>query len=90
MLYACLLRYPGTSFGIANLHDLHLISAELMDTGRRLEIRHEATRDVIEGLPERSPDPIGPVIRIRTRPKSAAQRRAARHIGLADPDAILD
>jgi hypothetical protein len=84
-----LFRYPGESFGIANLHDCRLISAVLMDTGRKLKITHEPTRDVISGLPKKSPDPIACVVKIKTCPKTSAEIRQRQWIGIDDPNRDL-
>ena len=89
LLYLHLLRYPGESFSIGNQHDNRIVSATLIDTGRPLKVRHEATRDVISGLPKKSPDPIAAVIKVTTRSLSGAERRARRSIALADPEAAL-
>jgi len=88
-LYMHLIRYPGEEFSIGNLHDLHLISAVLMDTGEKLEIIHEPTRDIIRGLPRKAPDPLASVVKIRTRSKNDAERKRQRFIGLDDPEGLL-
>ncbi len=88
-IYLHLLRYPGSSFGIGNWHSHHLISAELLDTGKRLKITHEPTRDIISGLPEKPPDPIATVVKLKRRPATREERRQRKIIGLPDPDAIL-
>ena len=86
-LYMHLLRYPGPEFSVANLHDYHLISAKLLDTGKTLKLRHEPTRDVITGLPARKPDPIAPVVELRIRPRTLAEAARRQLIGVADPEA---
>ena len=85
-LYMHLLRYPGQSFGIANLHDYHLISAELMDTGDKLKITHNSTNDIISSLPLKSPDPIASVVRIKFRKKTKDQLKQRKYIGIDNPD----
>jgi len=87
-LYVYLRLYPGESFGIANLHDYRLVSAELLDTGRRLRITHEPTRDVISGLPRRAPDPIAAVVRLKVRARTAAEAGRRRVIGVAEPNTL--
>jgi len=89
-IYLHLLRYPGESFSIANRHDNRIISARLIDTGRPLEVVHEPTRDVISGLPKKSPDPIAAVVKLATRPLTRAERRARRSIALIDPEGALN
>lgn len=88
-LYLHLLRYPGRFFSIANLHNLWLESATLLDTGQPLEMKHEPTRDVIAGLPDTPPDDIATVVKLQARPKSEAERTARGSIALDDPDNIL-
>ncbi|MDY6914354.1 MAG: alpha-L-fucosidase [Planctomycetota bacterium] len=85
-VYLLLVRYPGRAFGIANFHDYRLESAELLDTGDRLEIVHEATRDIIRGLPKKPPDSIAAVIKIKARQKTAAEQNEKRTVALDDPD----
>ncbi len=85
-LYMHLVRYPGQEFSLANLHDYYLKSATLLDTGQKLKIIHEPTRDIIRGLPKKSPDPIAAVIKFSTRPKTAAEKRKRKGIGLDDPE----
>ena len=94
-LYLHLLRYPGGSFSIPNIHDYTLTSARvlgtrLLDTGARLRIVHGPTRDVFLGLPKRAPDPIATVVKISTRPKTDAERAQRASIGLDDPESLLD
>src|ERR1041384_3819673 len=48
-LYLHLIRYPGESFSLANTHEYYLLSAELMDDGRKLRITHEPSRDIVSG-----------------------------------------
>jgi hypothetical protein len=86
-LYLHLRLYPGESFSIANLHDYRLLSAEELDTGRKLKITHEPTRDIISGLPRRPSDPIAPVVRISIRPRTVGQTSRRASIGVADPNA---
>ena len=82
-LYLHLLHYPGRErLGIASAHDYHLISADLLDTGRKLRIVREPTRDVLVGLPLKPPDPIAAVIRIKVRRKSRQERRARRSVAI--------
>jgi alpha-L-fucosidase len=88
-LYLHLLHYPGESFAVANLHDYRLETAELLDTGKRLDIVHEPARDVIRGLPRHSPDEIAAVVKIAIREKTDEEKRERRTIALADPDAPL-
>lgn len=85
-LYLHLLRYPGQEFGIANQHDYYLQSARVLDTGERLKIIHEPTRDIIRGLPKKAPDPIATVVKIAVRPKTAAGKKQRISIGLEDPE----
>jgi alpha-L-fucosidase len=80
-LYLHLLRYPGREFGVANLHDYWFVSAELMGTGESLKIEHEATRDIIHGLPEASADDLISVVKITIRAKTDAEKQNRRHIG---------
>ena len=91
-IYLHLLFYPGRSFGIANLHDFHLKSATLLTTGKKLKITHEPTRDIIEGLPPRSPDPLIPVVKVAIRPKTASERirRGCVGVGVEDPEKQID
>lgn len=84
-LYLHLLRYPGQTFSIANLHDYWLESAELLDTGGWLKIIHEPTRDIINGLPRKTPDDVAVVVKIKIRPKTRAERNARRTIALDNP-----
>ena len=88
-LYVHLLRYPGEEFAIANLHDYTFTSARLLDTGQRLHITHEPTRDIIRGLPRKAPDPITSVVKIATRPKTAAEKRERGCIGVEDPESEI-
>ena len=88
-LYLHLLHYPGERFGIANLHDYWLESAEILDTGAKLGLVHEPTRDLLTGLPRRAPDDIATVLKIAVRNKTEAEKRERRTIALADPDAAL-
>ena len=87
--YLNLLRYPGESFGVGNLHDFHFISAELLDTGKKLQIIHEPTRDVISAMPKRSPDPLACVVKIKVRKKTRAEVNKQQYVGLANPDELL-
>lgn len=74
MLYLHLLRYPGSTFSIANYqHDFWLLEADCLTTGQPLTITHEPTRDVITGLPETAPDELATVVRIRSRRKTDAE-----------------
>ena len=79
-LYLHLFRYPGESFSVGNWHGNRIVSAKLLNTGERLEVFHEATRDIIRGLPAKSPDPIAPVVKLSTRPPTDAERRRRRSI----------
>jgi alpha-L-fucosidase len=85
-LFVHLLRYPGKEFAMVNIHDYTFTSASLLDTGKRLEIVHEPTRDIIRGLPAKAPDPIAPVVKISIRPKTPAEKKQRRFIGLDDPE----
>ena len=88
-LYLHLLRYPGTSFGIASFqHDYWLESAELLTTAQPLSIAHEPSRDIIRGLPETPPDDLMTVVRVKIRPKTDEEHRSSRSIGVEDPDAL--
>jgi alpha-L-fucosidase len=87
-LYVHLPRYPGSSFGIANLHNYHLRAATLLDTGRRLRIRHEPTRDVLSGLPPHTPDPIAAVVKIAIRPKTKAEMARRALLGVVEPESM--
>jgi alpha-L-fucosidase len=94
-LYLHLLRYPGETFSIANIHDdtftsARVLGTRLVETGARLKIVHEPTRDVFLGLPRRAPDPIATVIKIATRPKTDAERAQRASIGLDDPESLFD
>ena len=89
VLYVHLLRYPGASFSVANYHDYWLESAELLDTGEDLRLTHEPTRDVLSGLPKTPPDRIATVVKIKTRQKTEAERKATRLIALDGPDSLL-
>ncbi|MAG13699.1 MAG: alpha-L-fucosidase [Spirochaetales bacterium] len=86
-VYLHLLRYPGSSFGIANIHDMWLESAEMLDTGRELDIKHDSCRDIIGGLPEQSPDELVAVVKIETRAATEQEISDRAVIGLADPNA---
>lgn len=81
-LYLHLIHYPGQSFGIANLHDYRLESAEVLTTGERLKIIHEPTRDIIKGLPKESPNNIITVVKLKTRYKTRKEQKAKRTIAL--------
>ena len=85
-LYLHLLHYPGESFGIANLHDYYIESALLLDTGERLAVTHEPTRDIISGLPANPPDDIATVVKLEVRSKTDAERKGRGTIALADPN----
>ena len=89
ILYLHMLHYPGQIFGIANLHDYWLESAELLDTGTRLDISHEPTRDVIAGMPADPPDDIAAVVKLKIRGKTDEEKRARGSIALDDPDSVL-
>ncbi len=86
ILYLHLLRYPGPEFSIANFHDYYLKYAHVLDTGQQLKIIHEPTRDIIQGLPLRAPDPIATVVKITIRPKRTAGEKHYVRIGLEDPE----
>ena len=88
-LYLHLLHYPGPNFGVGNLHDYWLESAELLDTGKSLTISHEPTRDIIKGLPEKAPDDIATVVKVKIRGKTDAEKKERSTIALDDPDSIL-
>lgn len=88
-LYLHLLRYPGSTFSLANTHDYCLLSAQLLDDGRPLEITREPTRDIVLGLPRKSPDPIAAVVKIRFRMKTEAEKKARRWIALPNPDRMF-
>ena len=85
-LYMHILRYPGPTFGIGNLHDYWLESARLLATGELLTIQHEPTRDIVSGLPAEAPDEIATVVKITTRPKTEQEKAARVSIGLVDPE----
>ena len=85
-VYLHLLRYPGPSFGIANYHNLYLESATLIDTGRKLDIVHEPTRDILHGLPPGAPDDLVAVVRVETRPATECERDERAIIGVEDPE----
>ncbi|MBN2212187.1 MAG: alpha-L-fucosidase [Sedimentisphaerales bacterium] len=87
-LYIHLLRYPGESFGLANHHDYHLLSARLLDTGKKLKIIHEPMRDIISGLPKQSPDPLACIVKVKIREKTPSQIKARKWIGIEEPNAI--
>ena len=89
ILYMHLIRYPGESFSIANLHDYWLKAAEILDTGKELKIIHEPTRDIITGLPRRSPDDITTVVKLIIRYKRQSEQNEKRIIALDDPESIL-
>ncbi len=81
-LYLHMLRYPGTRHvAIARLHDYHITRARLLDTNTPLKIEREPTRDILHGLPAKSPDPLIPVIELTTRPATAKQLRQRDVIG---------
>ena len=84
-LYLHLLRYPGPSFGIANIHDYWLESARVLDTGERLGIVHEPERDLIAGLPAVPPDDIATVVEIKVREKTEVERKEAGLIAVDAP-----
>lgn len=88
-LYLHLLHYPGERFGIANLHDYWLESAQILATGQKLELTHEPTRDIVRGLPRRAPDDIATVLKVAIREKTPAEKKERKTIGVADPDAAL-
>ncbi len=73
-IYLHLVRYPGTEFALTKSHGDHLVSASILDTGQKLQIKHEATRDIISGLPKAPPDKIATVIKIKIKPESKAQK----------------
>lgn len=89
MLYLHLLHYPGTTCSIGNLHDYCLESAQLLDTGRPLDITHEPTRDIITGLPAEAPDDIATVLKVKIRNKTEAEQRERTLIALDNPESIL-
>ena len=89
-LYIHLLRYPGSTMGIGNLHDYWLDSAHVLGTNQALEITHEPTRDIITGLPNDAPDDIATVIKVSIREKTEAEKSERATIALEDPDSILD
>ncbi len=84
-----MLRYPGRQFELSATNDYRVVSAHLADTGEKLQVTHEPTRDVISGLPARSPDPIASVVKLKIKPKTPKQLAARREIGVADPEAAL-
>jgi alpha-L-fucosidase len=88
-LYLHLLRYPGQQFAISSRHDHYLKSAVVLTTGQRLKIKREPTRDIISGLPAKSPDPIAAVVKVNIRPKTAAEKRKRQEIGLDDPEGMF-
>ena len=79
-VYLHLFRYPGESFSIGNWHSNRIVSAKLLNTGETLEVVHETTRDIIRGLPAKSPDPVAPVVKLTTRPLTPAEKRSRRTI----------
>lgn len=88
-IYMHLLRYPGSSFGVANIHGYRFESAELLTTKQKLGIKHEPTRDIIYGLPARSPDPLAPVVKIKIRPMTEAEKKKCEIIALDEPDSMF-
>jgi alpha-L-fucosidase len=88
-IYLHLLRYPGSSLGIGNFHDTWIESAELLDTGARLEVAHEATRDIVSGLPTASPDDLIAVIKLHTRPATDAEIASRQMVGLGSPNSSI-
>lgn len=75
-LYIHLPRWPGRSFAVGRFHHAKLTSATLLDTGEKLTVRNEPTRDVIEGLPPRSPDPLAATVKVRFREGKAGYNPA--------------
>ncbi len=90
VLYLHLIRYPGNSFSIANLHDYWLESAEILTTGKQLKIIHEPTRDIISGLPKSSPDKIITVVKVKVRHKTRNEQETRGTIALDNPDSGLN
>ncbi len=84
-MYLHLLRYPGKSFAISNQHDLKIVSAELVDTGDKLHVETTATRDIISGLPAKSPDKIASLVKLKVRKKTARQIAQRQYIGIDNP-----
>jgi len=74
-IYMHLLRYPGTSYSVGNMHEYYLLSARMLVSGKGLKITHRPTCDVISGLPARAPDDIASVVKIKFRRATAAERR---------------
>ena len=89
IFYLHLIHYPGQSFSIANLHDYWLKSAEILTTGRQLEIIHKPTLDIIKGFPKKSPDNIVTVVKLKTRYKTRKEQKARRTIALDNPDSVI-
>ena len=85
-LYMHLVNYPGTEYSVGTIHNYYFISAELLTTGKKLEIIHEPTRDIIRGLPAKSPDPMFPVVKIKFRERTQEEIKAKRWIGLDNPE----
>ena len=90
ILYLHLLHYPGESFSIANYyHNYWFISAEILTTRKKLKIIHQPTRDIITGLPKKSPDTLVTVIRIKIRQNTRKEQKVKRIIALNNPGCIL-
>jgi alpha-L-fucosidase len=67
-LYLHLFRYPGSRpFAVARHHPYHIVRARLLDTRQSLRLEREPARDILHGLPARSPDPITPVLELTVR-----------------------
>lgn len=67
-LYLHLFRYPGSRpFAVARHHPYHIVRARLLDTGQSLRLEREPARDILHGLPARSPDPIASVLELTVR-----------------------
>ena len=84
-----MIRYPGSVFSVGNLHDYWLESARLIDTGEKLEITHEPTRDTIKGLPEIPPDDISTVVKLKIRNKTEEEKNERAAVALDESDSIL-
>ena len=60
-----------------------------MDTGERLTITREPTRDVFTGMPETSPDDIVTVVKVRMREKTDQEKAKRQIIGIDNPEDML-
>lgn len=84
--YVVLCRYPGDSLTIGK-HNLPFAipeEAELLGQGTRIRVRESERNYTFQGLPATPPDPIGTVIRFKTKPLTS--EKSTYSIGQTDPD----